>query len=185
MGVVYLLKNVNPSHFMAPEYLCLKTFKTGLFSSERQFSKEAELWMLLGRYEHILHAYDYGNIQDNPFILMQFAESGNLKNIHETQFYPNPIENINDYARASALIIGLTLGLIKIYNSLNLPHGDLSTNNILLSQNGNLLKISDFGVASIIHGFKNKSYNYDVNQYGKIIWFILSGRENDASAFYH
>ena len=179
MGVVYLLENTARQNVTNPQFLCAKTFTAewlGTDYAKRRFFEEAENWLRLGRYEHIVAAYDYRSVDGVPYVLMQYANSGTLIDKRKTGF--DPLSSQEDYLWALVYIFGIALGLKRIYQRVGLPHGDLRPVNILFGQGGHLVKISDFGLMSAVRASDPRAESQDILQFGKIIWLLLTGRED-------
>jgi serine/threonine protein kinase len=179
MGVVYLLKNLQRKSFMEPEFLCAKTFSPKWISSElakKIFIQEVENWMLLGRHECIVCAYNYEEVENQPYVYIQYADSGSLKDLPQKGFNPRGSEK--DFFTAIWFSFGLALGMKHIYDTLNLPHGDLRIDNVLF-KNKYLIKISDFGVMASAKTQMERSTVDDISQFGKAIWYLFTGLEEE------
>lgn len=88
-------------------------------------------------HENIIKCYDVINNKDEVFIIMEYCDSGDLKNIMKkplkekyAQYYFGQIAN----------------GLKYLYNY-NVTHRDIKPKNILLTNNKRIIKIADFGFA--------------------------------------
>jgi serine/threonine protein kinase len=177
MGIVYLLKNLRRESYSDPEFLCAKTFYPEHLSTEgaRQlFIEEAENWVLLRRYEHIVWAYGYEAVDNQPYVFTQYCDSGSLRDLIEGGFKPS--DSDEDFVHAILFTSGITLGMRYIYNTIDLPHGDISIDNILFTENGGLPKISDFGIMAIAKKNIKKGVKQDIIQFGRIIWYLFTGQ---------
>src|SRR5258708_1999717 len=103
------------------------------------FLTEARLIAHL-RHPHIIQVLDFGVEDDIPFLVMDYAPHGNLRQRHPrgTQL---PLDTINSYVKqlASALQYAHDKGLI---------HRDIKPENILLGHNNEVF-LSDFGIAIV------------------------------------
>jgi serine/threonine protein kinase len=179
MGIVYLLENTQPVHFAEATRLCAKTFSDEWFSTDiakQRFIEEAENWILIGRHEHVISAYDYRTLDSVPYVLMEFADSGNLIEKRESGF--DPLEPSIDYVKALVYAFGIALGLERIYATVNLPHGDLRPENILFDRGGELVRISDFGLMSSITSSDQRAESRDIVQFGQLLWYLFTGRSD-------
>ena len=103
------------------------------------FLTEARLIAHL-RHPHIIQVLDFGVEDDIPFLVMDYAPHGNLRQRHPrgTRL---PLDTINSYVKqlASALQYAHDKGLI---------HRDIKPENILLGHKNEVL-LSDFGIAIV------------------------------------
>jgi tetratricopeptide repeat protein/protein tyrosine kinase len=179
MGIVYLLEDQNARGPFEPKYLCAKTFYSHFLEpavARRIFIEEVETWLRLGRYEHILWAYDYQVVGGKPYALVQYADAGTLRERVESGFCPQ--KSVLDMSMAVIFGFGIALGMKKIYQTVNTPHGDLSIDNILLAEGGGLIKIADFGLAAVASRSRARSVQRDVIQFGEVLWYLFTGRED-------
>lgn len=178
MGVVYLLEDPAPQGVGAPRFVCAKTFDPKYLSedeSKQMFIEEVEAWIRLGRYEHIVAAYEYIIIDGIPYAVVQYADSGSLRDRVNAGFSPE--RNGADFGLAVAFAFGLALGMRRIYAVLERPHGDLRIDNVLFAQGGGLIKITDFGLAAAVKRAPRRGLENDIAQFGSVLWYIFTGRE--------
>lgn len=142
MGKVYLVYH----KYTARILVCKKI--PGLTQKELlpRFEREIRLQKSLA-HENIIYSIDNGIHNEEPFMISEYADSGDLNNflIKSGSSLPPSI--------AIPLISGCLKGL-EFMHSMKIIHRDIKPENILLhiDSNGNLIpKISDFGLA--------KSYN--------------------------
>jgi serine/threonine protein kinase len=108
----------------------------------QNFLNEAKI---IARLEHpnIIHVFDYGVQEGSPFLVMNYAPNGNLR-----QRYPRgtrlPLEQIIPYIQQAA-------SALDYAHQLNLIHRDVKPANMLIGQQQQLL-LSDFGLALAITG---------------------------------
>lgn len=89
---------------------------------------------------HIIRLLDFGIEDGIPFLIMEYAPHGTLRQCHpsHTQL---PLSTVVEYVNQ------ITAGLQSAHDQ-NLIHRDLKPSNVLISQHNDLL-LSDFGVAVI------------------------------------
>ena len=178
MGVVYLLRNLCPAP-KEPAFLCAKTFSDEFLGADiarRNFLREVESWLLLGRYEHIVWAFDYQEYEGQPYALIQHADGGSLVDKVESGFSPR--ESDEDMIYAAMFGFWLSLGMNRIHQILRVPHGDLTPSNVLFAQEGNLLKVSDFGIAAAGRGTPQRNLTNDIHSFGRVLWYMYTGRDD-------
>jgi serine/threonine protein kinase len=91
---------------------------------------------------NIVECYDVIRDPDNIYIIMEFCDSGDLRNILRS-----PIKEIFVQFYFSQLANGL-----KYLDTRNIIHRDIKPRNILLTKNRRILKIADFGFAKKTNG---------------------------------
>src|SRR5690242_1372356 len=105
-------------------------------SSLERFQREARLVTHL-EHPHLLPIYDYNGVNDPPYIVMRYLESGTLKDVldhgklpHEEIIYMmRQIASALDYAHRRQVI-----------------HRDIKPSNIMIDSEGNAF-LTDFGIA--------------------------------------
>jgi predicted ATPase/DNA-binding CsgD family transcriptional regulator len=90
------------------------------------------------RHPHIVQILDFGVEDNTPFLVMEFAPSGNLRQHHQ-QGTRLPLETILSYVRHIA-------DALQVAHNQKLIHRDIKPENILLGRNNEVL-LSDFGIA--------------------------------------
>lgn len=103
------------------------------------FHKEAEAGMRL-RHSNIVRITDSGQIDDRHFIVMEYVEGSNLRELLKlrTRF---------DGREALPLMLGLAEGMMYSHGQ-GVTHRDIKATNILISNSG-VAKLVDFGLAAI------------------------------------
>jgi serine/threonine-protein kinase len=103
-----------------------------------RFLREARTCARL-EHENVVKIYDYGERHGVPFLVLEFVEGKDLKQLLEERA-PLPMEE------ALRLFADLLRGLGHAHR-LGILHRDIKPANLLVSENGRL-KISDFGLAT-------------------------------------
>jgi serine/threonine protein kinase len=107
-------------------------------SNLERFQREARLVTHL-EHPHLLPIYDYNGVNDPPYIVMRYLESGTLKDVldhgrlpyEEIIFMMRQIASALDYAHRRGVI-----------------HRDIKPSNIMIDAEGNAF-LTDFGIARI------------------------------------
>ena len=150
MSVVYLGRDQKINRTVAIKTLCFENEFSGSVQQEvtRRFFREAET---VGQLNHpnIVTIYDVGEDQGLAYIAMDYVAGEPL------QHYALP---------GSLLPMDEVLAIIiKIAEALNYAHGcgvvhrDIKPANILYERNTGRLKITDFGVASVLNASKTRT----------------------------
>lgn len=91
--------------------------------------------------EHIVQIYDYGQDSQTYFIVMQYVEGFNLKEL---------LRRENTFAPAPAItIISQVLEALAAAHANQVIHRDVKPQNILIRSSDGLVKLTDFGVAHV------------------------------------
>jgi serine/threonine protein kinase len=145
-GAVYLGEHVVTKHQAA-----IKVLRAILDAGTRaKFEKEARIIAQLSnpnsRHPHIVMLLDCRVDGDIPYLVMEYASSGNLRKTHPlgTQL---PLALVVDYTRQIALAL-------QHAHDQDVIHRDVKPENILVGRHGELL-LSDFGIATVGQGTKN------------------------------
>lgn len=101
------------------------------------FLREVKTWVKLGARDHVIHAYFVTELGGKPYLLMEYAEAGDLK----TWIYGNRLTG----PLAVNLAIQFCTGMSDIHAS-GVIHRDIKPANVLLCR-PYLVKISDLGLA--------------------------------------
>ncbi|RLI68453.1 MAG: hypothetical protein DRP02_12565 [Candidatus Gerdarchaeota archaeon] len=121
--------------------VALKFIPTPLLSDRRALEtlrKEAQLTVKL-THENIVRVYDFKQHQTLRFIVMEYVQGKNLKQILEEKGKFSVEE-------AKTLLKGICEGLSYAHKN-KIIHRDIKPANILLEENSNKPKIADFGIA--------------------------------------
>jgi len=144
-GIVFICKNTSTR-----DYTAIKTLRTDKFNSIniKQFEIEAEIWISLGKHKNIVYAWIYHIINKRPFILMEVINGDTLSGLIKS----HKLKLESSLSIAVQICQGMEYAQ-KIFKESNQDqefiHGDLSTNNILITLD-NIAKITDFGMSRVI-----------------------------------
>lgn len=103
----------------------------------RRFSREAGTVLKLN-HENIVRAYEVGEYEDTPYIVMEYVEGHTLKDLID-QNGPLPIRTA----------IGITcqiLDALSVAHSYGIIHRDVKPQNVIVTERGKA-KLTDFGIA--------------------------------------
>lgn len=114
-------------------------------SEEEDFFKEMELMKSLGRHKHIMSLVGVCTIDDPILLVIEFAELGDLKNYlrskRPTEKRPALLSGTNFVDFSAQIASGMSF-----LEQNKIVHRDLAARNVLVAE-GNILKVSDFGLA--------------------------------------
>jgi tetratricopeptide (TPR) repeat protein len=108
-------------------------------ASRRRFTREATLWLQLGRHPHIVRAFDVAEIDSIPRIFMEYADAGSLAALVDGHREGMPLDRGLDLASQIARGMAYAHGR-------DVLHRDLKPANVLLMRDGTA-KLADFGLA--------------------------------------
>lgn len=113
----------------------------------QRFEREVEILDMLRTNRHIIKAEDYGEHDNKPYLVMEYAPGGDLASYIKKKL---PLETLAEYLEqiADGLDFAHSKGII---------HRDLKPSNILFGEDGTLL-LADFGIAH--------EENYDLTETG-------------------
>jgi serine/threonine protein kinase len=103
-----------------------------------RFRREAVAWVRLGKHANIVFAWWVIEIGDKPFLLMEYADSGDLGTWIK--------EHRLDVPLAVNFALQFCEGMMHAVKSGNMVHRDIKPANALI-HDGRILKIADFGLA--------------------------------------
>ncbi|HEX9068833.1 MAG TPA: protein kinase [Ktedonobacterales bacterium] len=105
-----------------------------------RFQREARAASAL-QHPNIVQVYDYGQSGDSYFIVMEFIDGTDLRRyLKRTGILPN--ERAVEIAHDVALALGAA-------HRRGIVHRDVKPQNVLLNENGTVVKLTDFGIASM------------------------------------
>lgn len=122
------LKMVHPHLLQQPETL-------------KRFSNEARAIAALS-HEHIIRIYDFGEADSQPFIVMEYIDGITLEDLIVRE---GTLPNIVTVEIALQILDGLTCA-----HKNGVYHRDIKPGNILIDRGG-CLRITDFGIAYLVH----------------------------------
>ncbi|HEY7328269.1 MAG TPA: protein kinase [Gemmataceae bacterium] len=135
MGVVYKARQVVLNRIVALKMLvCPIDDLDG--EAQLRFTREAHAIASLN-HENIVHIYELGQHEAQPYISMELVEGGNLA---------KSLAGVPQPARASAAAVAKLAEAMHVAHQQQIVHRDLKPSNILLATDGTL-KITDFGLA--------------------------------------
>ncbi len=94
------------------------------------------------RHDHIVQVYDFGVEGNVPFIVMEYAPNGTLRQRHPTGT-PVPLPTVVSYVQQVA-------DALQYMHDNRFVHRDIKPANMLIGAQGQIL-LSDFGIATIFH----------------------------------
>jgi serine/threonine protein kinase len=131
-GMVYKVKD-SQGKSAALKLLKLWTVPSDVYKGLRaRFVMEFETGKI--KSDHLAHSYDYGNVKNNPFFVMEFCPNGDLRKYSKG--------NRVDYVKIGADVL---CGLKDLHNE-GKVHRDLKPENVLLRKD-NTAVLTDFGIS--------------------------------------
>jgi tRNA A-37 threonylcarbamoyl transferase component Bud32 len=112
---------------------------------KNSFVKEIRIMSILGKNKNLVYLYGY--TLDPPSLVMEYVQLGSLSHLLHYCDDPQIEAKITDGRIKKKIILGITLGMIQLH-VVNIVHGDLKPQNILIS-NDYTAKITDFGFATL------------------------------------
>ena len=109
---------------------------------QTEFKQEANTIALL-RHPHIVRILDFGIENNTPYLIMDYAPYGTLRTHHPKGSIVEP-EKVVAYVKQIA-------SALQYAHDHQLIHRDLKPENLLIGENKEIV-LSDFGLASIVHG---------------------------------
>src|SRR5712692_6672667 len=136
-------------HLRLGTQAAVKVLYTRLASPDEAagFEKEAQTIAHL-KHPHIVRVLDFDVQDDTPFLVMDYAVGGTLRQRHPRGSVP-PLPTIISYVKQVA-------EALQYAHDQKLIHRDVKPENMLLGSNNEVL-LSDFGIASIAHSTSSLS----------------------------
>ncbi len=129
-------------HVFLKKAVAVKVLYTQLGKNDLEgFLKEAQTIAHL-EHPHIVRVTDFGLDGDLPYLVMEYAPNGTLRQRH-------PRDSTLPFATISAYVKQVAAALQYAHDE-KLVHRDIKPENMLLNRNDELL-LSDFGVATVAH----------------------------------
>lgn len=110
----------------------------------KKFIEEAQRVANL-RHEHIVRVFEYDVQEDTPFLVMEYAPGGSLRQRH-LRGTPIPLKDVVSYVEQIAPALQYAHNL----PGKGIIHRDIKPENLLIGKHGEIL-VSDFGIATIAH----------------------------------
>lgn len=143
MSVVYIvLDDFSQRRF------AVKTLKEELLSDRvaiGRFADEARTWLNLGRHPNTVEAIIYREIDDQPFLFLEYVEGTNLQSLidqEKTLFPPQLVEFMLQACAGMNYVHNVQIGA----GQQGVIHRDLKPANMMLTRQAQV-KITDFGLA--------------------------------------
>ena len=111
------------------------------FVARRRFARGAEILARIHEHENIIGYVEHGKIEGTPYLLMEYVEAANLKELY-AQHDPVLLENV------AQILIDMATGLEHIHES-GYMHLDFKPENVLVTRNGKV-RLVDFDLAQPI-----------------------------------
>ncbi len=131
----------------------VKTLKEELLADRaavKRFSREAKTWLNLGRHPNIVEAIIYREMDDQPFLFLDYVAGTDLQKLFDSEkrlFPPQLLKFVQQICAGMEYIHNLPIGPTE----LGVVHRDLKPSNLMLTRQANI-KISDFGLAKVRGG---------------------------------
>jgi tetratricopeptide (TPR) repeat protein len=142
MGIVYKVYHRPWNMVMA-----VKSPKPEIFTREggkENFIREAETWVSLGTYPHLVRCYSVETLGGIPRVFAEYVQGGSLADwIRQRRLYEGGPE------RALERILDVTIQFARglhFAHEQGLVHQDIKPANVMMTQNG-VAKVTDFGLA--------------------------------------
>ncbi len=166
-------------HIHLKSYAALKILRTSLTDQERSpFLKEAQTLVQL-RHPHIIRVLDFAIVDTIPFLVMEYAPDGTLRQRHPTG-NSLPLPTIVSYIQQVA-------SAIQYAHDQHFIHCDVKPENMLLGTKDEVL-LSDFGLAMLASQTLPYSTHSSVKQIAGTSRYLapeqLQGRTQSASDQY-
>lgn len=136
-GTVYLGQNIHDQTQAAIKVLEIPSSEAKLKNFFRNFTKEARLYHRL-QHPHIIKLLDFDIEEDTPFLVMDYAPNGTLRDRHKKGLVV-PLDDVVTYVSQVA-------EALQYAHENRVIHRDVKPENMFLGANNNIL-LGDFGVS--------------------------------------
>ncbi len=162
-------------HIHLKSYAAIKMLKAFVVDNEAEgFQKEARTIASL-QHPHIIRVFDYNIVDGMPFLIMDYAPNGTLRNL-----YPRgscvPLPAIISYVKQVA-------GALQYAHSEKIIHRDIKPENMLLGRENEVL-LSDFGIATMSQSSRYSNAQDIVGTVGYMAPEQIQGKSHMASDQY-
>ncbi len=136
------------------EHLHLRTLTAIKILHTKLTNEEVDVFLQEGRsiarlsHPHIIRVFDFDVANMTPFLVMDYAPGGTLRQRHPKGSHV-PLDAIISYVKQVA-------DALQYAHNQRLVHRDMKPENMLIDQRGNIL-ISDFGVAAVAHSTESQT----------------------------
>ncbi len=108
------------------------------FTAKRRFQRGCEILSKIHNHEHVITYYDHGKIEGDLYLLMEYVEGANLK-----QLISRTDAVLNEFV--GNILIDAAIALEHVHDS-GFMHLDFKPENLLVTRNGNV-RLVDFDIA--------------------------------------
>ncbi|MCL5674799.1 MAG: serine/threonine protein kinase [Candidatus Omnitrophica bacterium] len=135
----------SPDSIKEKKTVAIKILNGKLIKSEgnkviKQFEREADISIHLN-HENVVRVYEWGELNGHHAIVMEYVEGENLNEFMlEDNIYP--------FEKLIEIGYKIGKGLVYIHQN-GIIHKDIKPENILISNDTQIVKITDFGIAKI------------------------------------
>ena len=158
-GVVYICAEENK------DIIALKTLQEKYFSSEsmkQAFKREALAWVHLEHHPYIVNALYVINIEDRPYIALEYIAPDNKGRNTLTHFFNKPLNLKRTLSWGIQFCYGMEYSISKGIS----PHRDIKPDNIMITVDRNV-KITDFGLVRFLNQDDNIATWTELAENGK------------------
>lgn len=138
MASIYVIRRENG------KVIALKTLPRERYKDivlKQRFEREAKLWLLIPWHPNVLSAEKYFTVMGRPFICMNYFERGDLAKLASQKRLWDDPELCQRFA------LQICEAMIHVTGHGIASHGDLKPQNCLVADDGNTLRLGDFGLA--------------------------------------